>query len=508
MIYQSDAHVFDKYADPKYLDRIVDYENVTQMWKNSVKTYPSNVALVDGRQITYTELDEEVSRFRSVLLKKGVTAGDKVGVFAPNSIEFAKAFLAITTLGAVAVLLPPHLPAEAVFGCSTKYGMKALVYHKALEEKVVLVREKSPVKLVSAEETAEEGAPMVEVKGEAPCAVVFTGGTTGKNKGALLSQQAIMRGTKNGCYGVKGVFEQRYFLVLPLTHVFGLIRNLLTSLYTGSTLYICRDNKNMFREIAVFKPTSIILVPALAELALNLSKQFKKNMLGEDLKTIVCGAAAVPPYLIREYKKLGIDLHPGYGLTESANLVSGNPEPMNKPDSVGFLYPGIQCRVVDGELWLKGINMQDCYYGEQEENDAAYSDGWFRTGDLVRFDEDGSLYITGRIKEVIVLSTGEKISPAEVEVKFDALDIVQDCLIYKSEEGGREILVLEVLPRASELAKVQTDDKEKYLRDQINAVNKTLPAFSRVSKIVVRDTDFARSPSMKILRDKNGTDKK
>ena len=505
---QSPADVFDKYADERFLDRIVDYENVTQMWSNSVKTYPDAVAVVDGRQVTYAELDEEVSRFRAVLLSKGVKEGDKVGLFAPNSLEFAKAYLAITTLGAVAVLLPPHLPAEAVLGCTMKYGMKALVYGKELTEKVALAAEKSPAALVAAEESCQEGAAAAEVKGEAPCTVIFTGGTTGKNKGSLLNNRAVMRGAKNGCYGVKDVFGQRYFLVLPLTHVFGLVRNLLTALFTGSSLYICRNNKNMFREIAEFKPTIIVLVPALAEMALNLSKQFGKNMLGEDLKTIICGAAAVPPYLIREYQNLGIALHPGYGLTESANLVSGNPEPTRKPDSVGLVYAGMECKVVAGGLWLKGVNMQDCYYGEAEENDAAYSDGWFRTGDLVRFDEEGYLYIVGRIKEVIVLSTGEKISPAEVEVKFGALDVVQDCLVYKSEENGREILALEVLPRAVELAKAAAEDKEGYLRARLNEVNKSLPAFERVSRIIIRDTDFVRSPSMKIVRGQNGTDKK
>lgn len=505
---QSDAHVFDKYADERFLDRIVDYANVTQMWQNSVKTYPNNIAIVDEKEFTYLELDDQVARFRTVLIEHGVQAGDKVGIFAPNSIGFARAYLAITTLGAVAVLLPPHLDATAAFGCSMKYGMKALVYGATHAEKTGLIAEKSSAALICADETSDKRSEAVDVDGKAPCTVIFTGGTTGKNKGALLSQQAVMRGTKNGCYGVKDVFEQRYFLVLPLTHVFGLARNLLTAMYTGSSLYICRDTKNMFREIAMFKPTIIVLVPALAELALNLSKQVGKNMLGSDLKTIIAGAAAVPPYLIGEYKKMGIALHPGYGLTESTCLVSGNPEPMRKPDSVGFVYPGIQCEVVDGELWLKGINMQDGYYGEPEENAAAYSDGWFKTGDLVRFDDEGFLYIVGRIKEIIVLSSGKKVSPAEVEAKFNALDVIQDCLIYKSDENGNEILVLEVLPRASELAKVQTDDKEKYLRDSINAVNKTLPAFERVSKIVIRTTDFVRSPSMKILRGQNGTNKK
>ena len=275
----------------------------------------------------------------------------------------------------------------------------------------------------------------------------------------------------------------------------------MTSLYTGSTLRICRDPKNMFREIAEFRPTILVLVPALAEMALNLSKQFGRNMLGEDMKTIICGAAPVPPYLIREYKKLGIALLPGYGLTESANLVSGNPETEAKPESVGIPYEGQQLKIVDGELWLKGVNMMSGYVGDDAENAVAYAeDGWFRTGDLARIDEDGFLYIEGRLKEVIVLSTGENISPAEIECKFNELDLVQDSLVYDAVEEGRQILVLEVLPRKTEMAKVQAPDAAGYLRERLNEINGSLPPFQRVSKIVVRDTDFKRSPSMKILR--------
>ena len=97
----------------------------------------------------------------------------------------------------------------------------------------------------------------------------------------------------------------------------------------------------------------MVLVPALAEMAINLSKQFKKNMLGSDLKTVICGAATVSPYLVEEYDKIGVALLPGYGLTESANLVSGNPEAKSKPSSVGLIYDGMEYKVVDGELWLQ-----------------------------------------------------------------------------------------------------------------------------------------------------------
>ena len=378
--------------------------------------------------------------------------------------------------------------------------MKGLVYNPVLEENLEIVKAKNlPIPLISdfAEGRAVEAA---EVSPTAPCAVIFTGGTTGKSKGALLSNQAVLRGTKNGCYGIREVFEQKLFLVLPLTHVFGLIRNLMTTLYTGGSLYICRDNKNMFKEIAEFQPTTLILVPALAEMALNLSKKFGRNMLGSSVKTIICGAATVAPYLAKEYDKLGVTWLPGDGLTESANLVSGNPTPLLDATSVGFVYPYIEYKIVDDELWIKGINVMDKYVGEEEENATAFEDGYFKTGDLVKVNEQGMLYIVGRKKEIIVLSSGENVYPAEIENKFYELDEVQDCLVYEYEQQ----LYLEILPRAEVVAKLGVEDMQKYFQEKVAEVNKTLAPYERINKVIVRDTDFVRSPAMKILRGKNG----
>jgi long-chain acyl-CoA synthetase len=162
---------------------------------------------------------------------------------------------------------------------------------------------------------------------------------------------------------------------------------------------------------------------------------------------------------------------------------------------------------VGGELWLKGVNMMDGYFGD-EENALAYEDGWFKTGDLVRIDEDGYLYITGRIKEIIVLSSGENISPAELEVKFYALDGVQDCFIYDITEDGVQQLVLEVVPRMAALKALGVEDVGTYLTGKIKEVNDTLPAFEKINKIIIRDSDFIRTPAMKIARQENGTLKK
>ena len=494
---------FKKYANPDEFERVVEMDTVVEMWERCRKEYPNLIAIEDnGLQYTYQKLDQDMASFRGALAAKGIKKGDRVGVFARNSYDLVKMYLAVVTLGACAAILPAHLDEKTIYGVSLKFALKGLVYAPDMEERVIFAKEHNPNLIVFS--SLEEGEPVdmpSEVSKNDPAVIMFTGGTTGRSKGALLSNGALMQGTVNGCYGVWDIFNQRYILILPLSHVFGLVRNLMTSLYTGSDLYICRNNKDMFRDIAIFRPTILVLVPAIAEMALNLSKQFHKNMLGDSLKYIICGAAKVAPYLIIEYKKIGINLLAGYGLTESANLVSGNPESLAKPDSVGYPYPHQEFRVVNDELWIKGENMMDGYVGEEGANEEAYEDGWFKTGDLVRFDEDGYLYITGRCKEIIVLSNGENVSPAEVESHFNALDIVQDSQLFEDlDENGRHILALEVVPRMVELAKVDVDDKMAYLMEELKKVNASLVPHERAERIEIRDKDFERTPAMKIVR--------
>ncbi len=491
--------LFAKYTDPAQFARIIEMETVTEMWQRCLAEYPEATAIIDGGEsYTFARLENDAALFRTVL--SDTAPGSRVALFAANSYDFVKAYLAAVTSGRTAVIFPAQLDAASVFGCCMMFGVSALVYQPDFADRISLVRERLPgVQLIPADALGEEKTPMTNCTGDDACCIVFTGGTTGRSKGALLSHRAVMQGTVNGCYGYQDVFGQRYLLILPLSHVFGLIRNLMTSLYTGSTLFICRNNKDMFRDIAVFRPTILVMVPALAEMALTLSKKFGRNMLGPDLKYIICGAAAVSPYLVDEYDKLGIVLCPGYGLTESANLVSGNPESLKKPTSVGIPYPNQELRVENGELWLKGKNMMTGYVGG--DGDQAYEDGWFKTGDLVRFDEDGYLYITGRIKEIIVLPNGENVSPAEVEARFNELDCVQDSQVFEDvNDFGAHILALEVVPRATQLTDVSPEERKAYITAQLEKVNAALPTYQQVSKITVRDSDFARTPAMKIVR--------
>ena len=207
--------VFKKYTDEETFKKIVDYPSVTSMWESCLKNYLDKPAIIDGETYTFNQIDSEVKKVRAFLKEKGIQKGDRVGILMPNSVNFAVSFLAITTLGAVAVLLPPHLDEMAVFGSSLKFQLKGLISFTAFEEKLNLIKQKNPSVILMDENSKLDGdVPCVEVDGKDACAIIFTGGTTGKNKGALLSNQAVLRGVKK-----RLLWHERRFWFKILTRI-------------------------------------------------------------------------------------------------------------------------------------------------------------------------------------------------------------------------------------------------------------------------------------------------
>jgi long-chain acyl-CoA synthetase len=492
---------------PHDLERIVPLRSIPQLLEH-ISGYGGNTAFgsLSGEGVTYDDLVKRVRTFAGALSRRGVIKGDRVGIYLENGVDFAVSFLAATALGAVAALLPIHLPPPAVVGCGAKYRLKALVIREDSVEVIQAVRGAMPqIEVIFPNAPGESGdVADYGASPDDPCAIVFTGGTTGQSKGVRLSHRAMLIGTINGMYGYD-CFGQTYYSLLPLTHVFGLIRNMLTSLYSGGELYFCGSMRDMFREMAQIRPTIMVVVPAVAELMLNIATQTGESALGGRLKTLICGAAPVSPHITRKLRDFGVTVYPGYGLTETANLVSGNPDGQAKPESVGVPYEGQELKIVRGELWIKGENLFDGYENDPESTAEAFEDGWFKTGDLARFDEDGYLYITGRSKEILLLPNGENISPAELEAKFNAYDTVSDSLVYVGKSSlGADILTVQALPRMAQVKALGIDDIEAHFKEILAQVNASLPSFQQIGRIVVRATDFKRSPSMKILRPKDG----
>ena len=509
MIYSFERNDFAKYTSKEEFAKIVDLKTVPELLDHLKNNYLGLAAIGkrDDTTATYDDLLNDINKVCAYLKEQGVKKGANIGILFDNSYEFAVFSLGVMAYGAVAVLLPMQLDEKIIFGCSKKYALNGLFYLSAFQGKVALL---NPNELMLANESvlanSYEGCFIdKDIKENDAACIIMTGGTTGKSKGAVLSHTALMCGMINGCYGLSNFMHLTYYSMMPLTHVFGFIRNLLTSLYTGSVIYFNHDRMKMFEDMKKYAPSILVIVPALAEIFLNLAKAYGLGFLGGKVKHIICGAAPVSSYLVLGFNNLGVNFCPGYGLTEFANMVSGNPDGIHYPSSVGMLFPDQEAKIVDGELLLRGRNMLLSYYNEPEENKTAFVDGWFKTGDLARFDENKNLYIIGRSKDVIILANGENVSPAYIETKVNELPFIQDSLVTEDvNDLGAQILKVEVVLRAAVVNSLGKSQEEltKFVTSEILKLNDNLQDFERLSKVVIRDKDFERSPAMKIIRPK------
>lgn len=487
--------------DVKYL---VELETIPEFLDYIKNTFKERSAIVDnGITYTYESLYVEIQKVVGALKAMGVKKGDHVGLVFPNSYDLARISLGAMAMGAVPLICPYQLDANSLFGSAYKYDLKGFITANEVNGRLETCRYNLPhlfyLSIEEFDRLLEESSFDYEIKKEDSACIMFSGGTTGVPKGALLSHLNLMTSTRFGCMGVRNYLYQVYYTILPMSHIFGLVRSFLTPLYSGSVVHFAKNMNNIFKEMPAIKPTTLILVPGLCEVILNVIKRFGFNIVGGALKVIIAGAATVPPYFVKEYDHYGVTLFPGYGLTESTNLVSGNPDSLNRPTSVGIIYPGIEYKVVDEELLIKGPNVFKEYYNDEKENANAFVDGYFKTGDLVSFDEEGFLYITGRSKDIIVLPNGENISPNYVERHFIEIDLVQDCLLY---EGEDNLLVLEVFYREAKYFELDEEIREKVLLEQLRKVNLDLPSYMQINRFIIRDHDFERTPALKIIRPK------
>ena len=486
----------EELAQVKYIPTIPEFVNwIENKWRD-LPALSDTVSTV-----SYGQMCETVARKRALLNNLGLKKGETVAVLDGTTPDAVEMFLAITSAGYVALMLPSQLPAPAIAGCCMKFQVKALAAGKAFMETVKGV----PCKVFDIADCADAPAPAAEVDKNDPAAIFFTGGTTGAPKGAILPHRALMRGALNGAYApTPRLGCHVYAHVLPLSHVFGIVCSMLSVLFIGAQWTACPNIKDTISKIPAIRPTCMVAVPGICEILAGLVKMYGPQFLGGRLQYIISGAANVPPKLIAEFDSFGIKLFEGYGMTEGANLTSGNIDVKTKPTSVGKIYPEQEVKVVDGELWYRGDNTFLGYYGEPEKTaETLTKDGWVRTGDLVRFDEEGYMYIVGRIKNLIILSNGENVSPESIEEPFYKCNKLRDCLVGEEDVDGRKVIAIQIYPRMEEFANTPWEDVEKYFQGVVDEVNATLPTTHRVMKMTVRKEDFKRSGAMKVLRNQN-----
>ncbi|GHU47260.1 hypothetical protein FACS1894218_1300 [Bacilli bacterium] len=228
-----------------------DPRTINSIIKLAVKHFPNLMAFRDNKGLsrTFLQLNHDVGLTRSFLEHNGIKPGDHVAIVLGNNYDFVKSFLAVTTYGCVAVLIPIQMPANSADNVvkltNCKLVIDSFFLPTVLDENVI---------------------PETDVTPHDHAAIIFTGGTVGKPKATLLTHGNIARGTMNGCYGFKNSLRRVYYDLVPFTHVFGLIRNFLTGIATGSEQFLCLDMKDFISDLGICKPTILVLVPALAEL--------------------------------------------------------------------------------------------------------------------------------------------------------------------------------------------------------------------------------------------------
>ena len=491
-----------------YFENLVSAEELAQL--KYIPTFPEFVTWIEQKWgdlpclsdtvnvFNYKQVCDIVARKRALLNELGLQKGDKVAILDNTTVEAVEMFLAVTSAGYVAINLPSQLPPQAIVGCCMKFGVKVLAAGKDFMEAV----KGAPCKVVAIADCAEQPAPVATVDKNDPAAIFFTGGTTGAPKGAVLPHRALLRGALNGCYAPgKQLGCHVYACVLPLSHVFGLICSTLSALYKGAEWVAGPNVKETISKFPMIRPTYLVAVPGICEILLGLVKMYGKNFIGGRLGYIISGAANVPPKLIAEFDELGISLFEGYGMTETANLTTGNVDVKERPTSVGKVYPEQELKVVDGELWVRGDNLFLGYYGDPKKTaEVMTPDGWLKTGDLVRFDEDDYMYIVGRIKNLIILSNGENISPESIEEPFYQDPKLRDCLVKEEEVDGRGIIAIEIYPRIDDFGNTPWEEVEDYFNKLVDRINATMPTTHRISKVTVRKEDFKRTGAMKVSR--------
>ena len=370
--------------------------------------------------------------------------------------------------------------------------------------------------------------------------LVYTSGTTGDPKGVMLTEHNILSVANYGLMVAE--IGDRCLSVLPYHHTYEAVAGIIIELFNHSCICINDSLKNVLKNLNLFKPNCIYLVPAFAEVFYkniwaNAKKTKKDKILkamipisnvlrkvgidlryklfksiheafGGNLKTIICGGAPLRPEIGKFFNDIGINLLNGYGITECSPLVSVNSIRCNDSSTVGIVLPCCEIKLEnknaegDGEVCVKGDIVMMGYYKEKEKTDRVLKDGWFNTEDYGHLNKNGQLVINGRKKNLIVLDNGKNVYPEEIENYILKVPYIQEAIVKskKNENGQETALIAELFLNEEKVKELNVDDIHQKVKLDIRDVCKALAYYKRISEIEIRDKEFVKTTTNKIKR--------
>lgn len=499
------------------------------------KTLFNYLVKKDEIRKSYQTFFEDVAALCCYFIKCGYNR-THIALLGENSYEWLVSFFAIVNSDNVAVPLDKESGKADISKIINKSDTSVLIHSDDYTEEaaanvnITLINMRDLAEIISDHKTDKckdlSVYETINVDNEAMCALFYTSGTTSGPKGVVLSHKNIVCDTIATSKSVR--VGDPSLLTLPLHHTYGFVASVTIPMLIGSSIFINSSTRHLMRDINHAKPEYIAVVPLIAEVmykkiwesaqssgkdkllkklitisdvlckvGIDLRRKLFSNVidgLGGDLKILVIGGAAVDPAIVKCFNSFGIKALVGYGITECSPVVSTVRNEHYSPESVGTVHPGVTVRIVDGEIQVKGDTVFTGYYNNPEATADAFDGEWFKTGDIGEI-KNGFLYITGRIKNLIILSNGENISPEELEQYLKSnIPEISEIVVYADKEGLS--------------AEIFTEDNNKEeIKGRVFELNKKQPVYKQIKQVYFRNTEFEKTTTKKIKRNALGENK-
>lgn len=522
------------------------------------------------KEITYNDFKSDVDSLGTALINLGLK-GKRIAVIGDNRYEWGVSYLAVSNGTGVIVPLDKALPNNEIESLIIRSEVEAIFYTKKYDEIINQLKNKKNTELkyfismdldesidgvISFKKLVEKGKEQLndgdkkfldaKIDPDAMGIMLFTSGTTSQSKAVMLSHKNIVSNLMDIAATIKVDENDRFLSFLPLHHTFECTVGFLYPISKGSSIAFCEGIRHIAENIKEYDATVMISVPVLYEgmckkvmksiekqgklkkvnMGIKISntllkigvdvrdklfKEIHKN-LGEKLRLLVAGGAALDPETEKIFNELGITMYQGYGLTETSPVIAAEDDKFRKIGSIGKAFPSLEVKIEDeneegiGELLVKGPTVMLGYYqNEEATKEAIDKDGWLHTGDLAKIDKDGFIYITGRKKYVIVLKNGKNIYQEELEILINKIAGVSESFVYgKPENDGDYKISAKIVYDKDIMKDVYGLESEQDIKDklwqEIKSINKTMPTYKYIKDIMITNEELIKTTTRKIKR--------
>ncbi len=508
------------------LRHLLDYCAENYKNKTAFRYLENNIEV----SITYNSLRDDIVALTTYFIKQGYNR-EHIGIIGENSYEWIISYFGIVNSNNIVVPFDKETPTPDLKKLREKSDTNVLIYSETYYDEAIatgcpnLICMNELREIINNEKKSDvhyrDTYYHLTINNRDTCAIVYTSGTTSEPKGVMLSHYNLAFDTV--CTSRNLLFPDSTVLVLPLHHTFGLVASVTMPMIKGASIFINNSMKTLLRDIVYAKPKFISCVPLVVETfykiiqekikksgqeemqqLLDVSQNLREkgfdvrrilfkdiiDILGGNLELLPVGGAPLSQKYISFFDKIGIKIATGYGISECSPVVTTLRNEHYDPLSVGSVHPGIEVRIVDNEIQVKGPIVFSGYYKNEDETRKVFDGEWFKTGDLGKF-ENNMLYITGRIKNLIILDNGKNVSAEELEIKL--LENIPEITEVVVRENNK-MIVAEIFVKD---ANIKT---KKLVESKVFEFNKTLPSFKHIGNVIFRDDEFPKTPTKKIKR--------